>query len=98
MVGAVPTIGYHFSEKQIIKEKGGYFLSWSLQGCSEPASQARRLAWILEPGLPTLMLTMLSMLKMLTMLKKMTILKKVKNAEKGDKCQTILQIKASSVS
>ena len=78
MVGAVPTIGYHFSEKEIIKEKSGYFLSWSLQGCSEPASQARRLAWILEPGLPTLMLTMLSMLKMLTMLKKMTILKKLR--------------------
>ena len=26
------------------------FLSWSLRGCSEPASQARGLAWILEPG------------------------------------------------
>ena len=50
MVGAVPTIGYHFSEKEKIKEKSGYFLSWSLQDCSEPASQARGLAWILEPG------------------------------------------------
>ena len=26
------------------------FWSWSLQGCSEPASQARGLAWILRPG------------------------------------------------
>ena len=50
MVGAVSTIGYHFSEKEIIKEKSGYFLSWSLQGCSEPASQACGLAWILRPG------------------------------------------------
>ena len=47
MVGAVPTIGYHFSEKELMKEKSGHFLSWSLQGCSEPASQARGLAWIL---------------------------------------------------
>ena len=47
---AVPIIGYHFSEKELIKEKSGYFLSWSLRGCSEPASQARGLAWILEPG------------------------------------------------
>ena len=51
MVGAVPTVGYHFSEKEIIKEKSGYFLSWSLRGCYEPASQARGLAWILEPGI-----------------------------------------------
>ena len=28
-----------------------FFLSWSLRGCSEPASQACRLAWILRPGM-----------------------------------------------
>ena len=49
--GAVLTIGCHFTEKELKKEKSGYFLSWSLRGCSEPASQARGLAWILEPGL-----------------------------------------------
>jgi len=31
-------------------KKCGYFLSWSLQGCSELASQACGLAWILQPG------------------------------------------------
>ena len=50
MLGAVPTIGYHFSEKELIKEKSGHFLSWSLRGCPESASQARGLAWILELG------------------------------------------------
>ena len=28
-----------------------FFLSWSLRGCSEPASQACRFAWILRPGM-----------------------------------------------
>ena len=33
------------------------FLSWSLRGCSEPASQARGLAWFLEPGVPFIILS-----------------------------------------
>ena len=28
----------------------GIFLTWSLRGSSEPASQAPRLAWIVGPG------------------------------------------------
>ena len=31
-------------------EKTWVFWSWSLRGCPEPASQARGLAWILEPA------------------------------------------------
>ena len=38
-------------KKKSIDQKCGHFLSWSLRGCSELASQARGLAWILEPGL-----------------------------------------------
>ena len=38
------------SENELIREKVSIFLSWSLRGCWEPASQARGLAWILEPG------------------------------------------------
>ena len=31
-------------------EKIGYFWSWTLRSCSDPASQARELAWIVGPG------------------------------------------------
>ena len=50
MVVAFPNIGYHISEKELKREKIGYFSSWSLQGCSEPASQACGLGWIVGPG------------------------------------------------
>ena len=52
MAGALPNIGYHtYLQERINKgKKCGCFWSWSLWGYSEPASQARGLAWILEPG------------------------------------------------
>ena len=48
MGSAFPNIWYYISEKELIREKVSIFLSWSLRGCSEPASQACRLAWILR--------------------------------------------------
>ena len=49
MMGSFTNIGYLW-ERINKGGKSGYFWSWSLRGCSEPASQARGLAWILEPG------------------------------------------------
>ena len=50
MAGALPKIGYHISKKELLRGKRGYFLSLSLRGCLEPASQACRLLWIVGPG------------------------------------------------
>ena len=50
LVGSFTNIGYLW-ERINKGGKSGYFWSWSLRGCSEPASQARGLAWILEPGI-----------------------------------------------
>ena len=50
MAGALPNWISYLWERINKGGKCGFFWSWSLRGCSEPASQARGLAWILEPG------------------------------------------------
>ena len=50
MARVFPNICYYISEKELKREKIGYFLSWSLRGCSEPATSGRGIAWILESG------------------------------------------------
>ena len=52
MAVALPNIQCHTYLRERIKKgkKCGCFWSWSLWGCSKPASQACGLAWILETG------------------------------------------------
>ena len=54
MARVFPNICYYISEKELKREKIGYFLSWSLRGCSEPASQACEVARSLQARLASL--------------------------------------------